>query len=289
MTTPGVTGRALSRILPDGISIAPATVRLLGILVVLLVACVVVSRFSTAVFIAIGIALLGVLATISWRSPRLVLIGMALMPIFDRYFISLLVPRSLADITNFFSEGLLLLVALVISARAWRDGTLVAALRHPAFPLLIGFVVVGLVSLVVNGVPPVVGLAGIIFTVDAVALFFLPRMVGFPPRHAAIAAGAFVVIAGAAAVLAIAQITLAPTILGMEVSQGRFSEGHRVTAFFDGNPNMLGAVLAMGVPFPAFAARYLHGKWRIAAWILVVVMALALFTPSRAAPGWAWR
>jgi hypothetical protein len=284
VTTPGVTGRALSRFVPGGIAVAPATLRLLGILAFLLVACVVVSRFSTVIFIGIGIALLGVLATISWRSPRLVLIGMALMPIFDRYFISLLIPRSLAGVTNFFSEGLLLLVAVVISARAWRDGTLATALRHPAFPLLAGFIVVGLVSLVVNGVPPVIGLAGILFTVDAVALFFLPRMVGFPPRHAAIAAGAFVVIAGAAAVLAIAQITLAPTILGMEVSQGRFSEGHRVTAFFDGNPNMLGAVLAMGVPFPAFAARHLHGKWRIAAWILVLVMALALFyTFSRGA------
>jgi hypothetical protein len=284
MSSPGVTRRTLARLGPAGLTISRETLYLLGALLVLLVAGVIVSRFSAGIFIGIGVVLLAVLATISWRSPRLVLIGMALMPIFDRYFISLLIPRSLAGVTNFFSEGLLLLVALVITARSWRDGSLAAALRHPALPLLAGFILVGLVSMLLNGVPLVIGLAGILFTVDAVALFFLPRMVGFPPRHAAIAAGAFVAVAGVAALLAIAQITLAPTIFGMEVSQGKFSEGHRVTAFFDGNPNMLGAVLAMGVPFPAFAARYLRGRWRIAAWVLVAIMALALFyTFSRGA------
>ena len=260
------------------------TLVLLGALGVLLVVCIVASRVSQVAFIGIGLALLALLALLSWRSPRLVLIAMALMPIFDRYVISLLIPRSLMATTNFFSEGLLLLVALVVTARAVRDGTLVSGLRHPILPLMVGFLVVAALSAVANGVPPVIALAGTIFTVDAVVLFFLPRLVGFEPRQAAIAAATFVTIAGIAAILAVAQIALAPTIFGMEVSQGRFSEGHRVTAFFDGNPNMLGAVLAMATPFPAFAARHLSGRWRIGAWALVAILALALFyTFSRGA------
>ena len=284
MSTPSATRRALPRFGLAGLTVSRETAYLVGALALLLVASVVASRFSPVIFMGIGFVLLAVLAVLSWRRPRLVLIGMALMPIFDRYLISLMIPRSLIGVTNFFSEGLLLLVALTITAKGWRDGTLRRALVHPALPLVAAFVVVAVISMIVNGVPPVIAAAGTLFTIDAIALFFLPRIVGFPPRHAAIAAGAFVAVAGVAALLAIAQITLAPTIFGMEVSRGRFSEGHRVTAFFDGNPNMLGAVLAMGTPFPAFAARYLRGRWRLAAFLLVVVMALALFyTFSRGA------
>lgn len=267
-----------------GVRISRPTMYLLSALAVLLLASIVVARFSPAAFVVLGAALLGTLAAISWRSPRLVLIGMALMPIFDRYLIGAIVPASLSAVTNFFSEGLLLLVALVITARSLRDGTLLRALRHPVFPLVVAFIAVAITSMIVNDVPPVIALAGTLFTIDAVALFFLPRIVGFPPRHAAIAAAAFVAVAGIAAVLAIAQITLAPTIFGMEVSRGRFSEGNRVTAFFDGNPNMLGAVLAMAIPFPAFAARHLGSRWRVLAMVLLVVLALALFyTFSRGA------
>ena len=267
-----------------GVGVSRPTMYLLGALALLLIASVAVARLSPVAFVVLGAALLGTLAAISWRSPRLVLIGMALMPIFDRYLIGAIVPGSLSAITNFFSEGLLLLVALIVTAKGIRDGTLMRAIRHPLFPLLVGFLAVAVVGMIVNDVPPLIAAAGTLFTIDAVALFFLPRIVGFPPRHAAIAAGAFVAVAGIAAVLAIAQIALAPTIFGMEVSRGRFSEGNRVTAFFDGNPNMLGAVLAMAVPFPAFAARYLSGRWRAVAWVLLVVLALALFyTFSRGA------
>ena len=284
LTTPGITNPADRGFSLAGVGISRATQYLVGALALLLLASVLVARLSPVAFVVLGSALLGTLAAISWRSPRLVLIGIALMPIFDRYLIGAIVPGSLSAITNFFSEGLLLLVALIVTAKAIRDGNLMRAVRHPLFPLVVGFIAVAVVGMVVNDVPLVIAAAGTLFTIDAVALFFLPRLVGFPPRHAAIAAGAFVAVAGIAAVLAIAQITLAPTIFGMEISRGRFSEGNRVTAFFDGNPNMLGAVLAMGVPFPAFAARYLHGRWRVMAWALVFVLAIALFyTFSRGA------
>ncbi len=267
-----------------GLAISRDTLRILLAMAGLLILGIVAARFSTVVFIVIGIALLVALALVSWRAPRLILLAMALMPIFDRYLISLLIPPALAPLTNFFSEFLLLLVAVVITVRAWREGHLLPALRHPATPLIAGFIAIAVVSAVVNGVPPVIAAAGILFTIDAMALYFLPRFVGYEPRQAALAAGAFVALAGVAALLAIAQITLAPSIFGMEVSHGRFSEGNRVAAFFDGNPNMLAAVIAMAVPFPAFAARYLRGRARWAAMLLVVIMALALFyTFSRGA------
>jgi hypothetical protein len=245
---------------------------------------IIAARFSTILFIAVGVALLAGLAVISWRAPRPILLAMALLPIFDRYVISLLIPPALSSATNFLSEGLLLMVAVVVTVRAWRDGRLLAALWHPTTPLLVGFIVVGLVSALVNGVPPVIAAAGILFTIDAIALYVLPRFVGYEPRSAAIAAGVFVTLGVVASLLAIAQITLAPTIFGMEVWHGRFSEGNRVAAFFDGNPNMLAAVIAMAVPYPAFAIRFLRGRARIAAMAILVVMALALFyTFSRGA------
>ncbi|HEX5041105.1 MAG TPA: O-antigen ligase family protein [Candidatus Limnocylindria bacterium] len=266
------------------VTISRDALRILVAMAALLVLGVIAARFSTAVFVAIGVALLAGLAVISWRAPRLILLTMALMPIFDRYLISLLIPPSLSGVTNFFSEGLLLLAAIVVTIRAWRDGRLLPALRHPTTPLLAGFVAVGLVGAILNGVPPVIATAGILFTIDAIALYVLPRFVGYEPRQAAIAAGVFVALAGVASLLAIFQITLAPTIFGMEVSHGRFSEGNRVAAFFDGNPNMLAAVIAMAVPYPAFAVRFLRGRARIAAMVLLVIMALALFyTFSRGA------
>ena len=53
--------------------------------------------------------------------------------------------------------------------------------------IFVGFIAVAVVGMVVNDVPLVIAAAGTLFTIDAVALFFLPRLVGFPPRHAAIA------------------------------------------------------------------------------------------------------
>src|SRR6187551_2015260 len=90
------------------VTISRDALRILAVMVGLLAMGVIAARFSTVAFVAIGAALLAGLAFISWRAPRPILLCMALMPIFDRYLISLLVPPSLSLVTNFFSEGLLL-------------------------------------------------------------------------------------------------------------------------------------------------------------------------------------
>src|SRR5690606_33882697 len=127
---------------------------------------------------------------------------------------------------------------------AWRDGSLVPALRHPVVVFVAAFALVGAVSAVVNGVPPLVAVAGIGFTIEAVALFVLPRMIGFSTEQARWVFLAFTAMALVAAVLALGQVLLHADLLGLQSFSGRFEEGRRVAAFLV-NPNMLGAVLAM--------------------------------------------
>jgi O-antigen ligase len=247
-------------------------------------AIIVVSRISVALFVALSALLLVGFAALSYRAPRPVLVALVFAPIFDRYLISLFVPSSLHRFTNFLSEGLLLVVALVILVRGLRDDRLLPSLRHWSFALLLAFLAVAGVSAVINGVPPLIALAGIAFTLDAVVLFFLPRIVGFDMRHAQMAVAAFLIVAVAGAVLALCQVVLAPDFLGMEVSKGRFGEGNRVGAFFNGNPNMLGAILALALPATAFPAFQMHGLRRWIALALTFLIALALlFTFSRGA------
>jgi O-antigen ligase len=256
----------------------------LAALPLLVVALALAARASEAAFLGVGAAIVAALAYLAFAHPRPMLVAAVFLPIVDRYLVGLLVPSDRQPVTNYLSESLLVLVALSIGLRAWRDGRLGPALRHPTLWLVGAFVALGAVSAVANGVPPLVAVAGIGFTVEAVALFALPRMIGFDQGWARLAFGAFTGMALLLAVLALCQVVLHADFLGLQSFTGRFEEGRRVAAFLV-NPNMLGAVLAMGVPLPLLFTIRAHGtRGRLGWGLLSLVLVLALlYTFSRGA------
>ena len=266
------------------VSLATPTVIGLLALAAALVALVVASRIDDRLFYAAGAAILLALAYLSYLHPRPMLVALVFTPIVDRYLVSLLIPASLHGITNYLSEALLLLVAVSIGLRAWRDGTLLPALRHPVVAFVAAFALVGAISAVVNGVPAVIAVAGIGFTIEAVALFVLPRMIGFSLPQARTVFLAFTGMALVAALLALAQVLLHADFLGLQSFTGRFEEGRRVAAFLV-NPNMLGAVLAMGIPVPLLATVRAEGRMtRLVYAVVTFILTLALlYTFSRGA------
>jgi O-antigen ligase len=271
--------------LPSGRALPPRlTLAALAALPLLVVALALAGRASQAAFLGVGAAVVAVLAYLAFAHPRPMLVAVVFAPIVDRYLVGLLVPAERQPLTNYLSESLLVLVALSIGLRAWREGRLGPALRHPTIWLVAAFVTLGAVSAVANGVPPVVAVAGIGFTVEAVALFVLPRMIGFDAPAARGALGAFTAMALVLAVLALCQVVLHADFLGLQSFTGRFDEGRRVAAFLV-NPNMLGAVLAMGVPMPLLATlRADRPRERLAWGAVAFVLVLALlYTFSRGA------
>jgi putative inorganic carbon (hco3(-)) transporter len=214
-----------------------------------------------------------VYATTVW--PRAMLIVAGIVPLADPFtFMNVLGP-SAVPWAQFVSEGLLLLVGSVIVARAARIGLLREAFDHPATPWLLAFTAVVGASALLNAVPPHVALAGFLFTVEAIAFFYLARMVGFTLRSATWGLAVLVVIMAGIAASAILQALLAPDILWFRAFSGSFGEGGRVTGFF-GNPNSLGAMIGLVLPLPAFAVTALRGRWRLIAAIVTFVMLLAL-------------
>jgi O-antigen ligase len=263
---------------------APGVAGGIALVAALLVALIVAARFSVPLFLAFGIGLLLTLALVGYRHPRGALLAVVFTPILDRYFVTLLVPDALHGVTNYLSEALLLVVATSIGIRAWQGGRLVAALRHPTLAIVAAFALLAGVSAVINGVPPLIALAGIAFTVDAVVLFVLPRTIPVDAAYARVAMLAFVAMATVAALLALGQVHLHADLLGMASVTGAFSEGRRVAAFLV-NPNMLGVILAMAIPLPLLATvRADQGRQRVVAGITTFVLTLALlYTFSRGA------
>lgn len=243
------------------------------------------AHYSTVAFIAVGALLLVSLGYACWHWPQPTLIVLAIIPLFDRYLVSLVIPDDLHLVARLFSEGLLLIAASVISVRAIRDGRFLPAIRQPIMLPLLAFLLLAVASVIVNDVPILNAAFGIGFTVDAIVLFFLAAMVPWRLEHLRAFAYVLVSIAAVAAVLAIAQVVLSPSILGLSASAGRFGEGARVGSFFGGNPNILGAMLAITAPFCFFAAvNFADRRARALALAVGFVLVLALlFTFSRGA------
>lgn len=241
---------------------------------------------SKAAFLVAGAILLIVFAYVAYRAPRTVLALLVFIPLVDRYLIRTLVPEPYQTISTFLSEGLLTFAAAAIFVHGRRHGRIVPAFRHPVAAFLGLFIAVALVSALVNDVKPVVAILGIVTTIDAFAVFFLVRIIGYEERAGLLAFTIYVGIAVAAAALALAQVILSPDILGLVTFVGRFGEGMRPGAFFTGEPNMLAAVLALAVPFTAFATvqREIDRRQRAAFAVALFVLLLALvFTFSRGA------
>jgi O-antigen ligase len=266
VTSPGastLTSRAL----------APAATAAAGLLLV--IAAVVLAPISTAALVAIGVVLLGLVAYAAVRWPRAAIVVVVLAPILDRYVVGGLLPSAVEGVAHYLSEGLLVVVGLTLAVRAWRAGRLGQAIRHPVLWATLAFVGVAAVSAIVNGVPPLVALVGIGFTVDAVAVFFLPRLVGFDLRQSLIAVAAFVAVVTAAALVVLLQALLSPDIFGLSFVTGRFGEIYRLAAFI-GDPNVFGTFAAAASPFVLLAATSLsRPRWR---WLAIGLAFLLLLT-----------
>jgi O-antigen ligase len=233
-------------------------------------------------FIVLGLALVAVAVVASVVWPRAVILVVLLAPVVDRYLVSGLLPSNLAPLAHLLSEGLLVGVGLILAAVAWRAGTLQHALRHPTAVALGLFGMLGLLSALVNGVPPAVVVLGLVFTLDAAALFFYPRLVGYSRGQALASAGVVVGLVVVASIIAVAQALLSPTLLGLTPSVGRFGEVYRLASIFD-DPNVFGAFLVAAIPFLFIGAARL--PTRNMRWIAIgasFLLALALwFTFSR--------
>lgn len=246
---------------------------------------IVVSHLSVALFIgAIGL-LVAQAALASLRWPRAVMVGVVLSPILDRYLAPGLLPPDAEVIAHLLSEALLAAVGAALLVQAVRQGSLRAAIDHPTFRMTIAFIVLAAISAMVNAVPLGQALAGIGFTVDAVTLFVLARVVGFTTRQALVAFVALGCLVIAAAVVAIAQALLSPHLLGLSALRGRFGELYRLAAFF-GDANVFAAFLSAAIPFALFGAKALWtARERRIAVAVGFVLVLALWL-SFSRGGW---
>lgn len=238
----------------------------------------VASRAWMPGFVLVGLALVALAAVSAMAWPRAVLLVVLLAPVFDRYLVSGLLPAALAPIANLLSEALLVGVGAILVVRAWRTGMLGAALRHPTTVALAAFAVLGVVSALVNGVPTRVLVLGLVFTLDAAALFFYPRLIGYTPRQAAASLAAVVALVAVAAVVAVLQGLLSPTLFGLTPSPGRFGEVYRLASIFD-DPNVFGAFLVACLPFVLIAAARLptpRARWIAIGVAFVLFLALWL-------------
>lgn len=253
-------------------------------LAVLAAALVVLGFRSEALFLVIGALLVLATAVSAHFWPRVTLVGAALVTLAEPAVTPRLIPSGLDLGPIGASEPLLAAAGLVIAADAIRAGTFTAAFRGPTFVILLGFIAVALASAVTNGTRPLVALLGIVMTVDAIAIFFVWRMLPMRLRDAAWSIGAIVAAGAAAAVFGIAQVLLDPNLLGFFSFAGRFGEGARITSFL-GNPNMLSPILGFTLPFAMYGAvRLPRPRHRLIAAAIAFVLVLALvLTFSRGA------
>ena len=253
--------------------------------VLLVVAAVLGSRLSLAWFVVPSVLLVTLVAAASLVWPRQMLTVVVLSPIFDRYLVPGLLTPEAEKVAHLLSEALLLAVGAALATQAARRGTLRAALTHPLLPFLGMFVAASFASALINAVPAAQAVAGIGFTLDAVALFVLVRIVGFGPRDALVAIGAFVGLMVVAAAVAAGQALLTPYILGLSALIGQFGEPFRLASFF-GDPNVFAAFLSAAIPVLLFGAsglRTLRGR-RLA--LAAAVLLLLAFWLSFSRGGW---
>ena len=246
--------------------------------VFLLSAAAIAAQWSPALFLACAAGLVVLVAVAAARWPRTAILLVVLSPIVDRYLVADLLPAEIASASHYLSEAMLLVVSGILAWRAWTTGALQAAVRHPVTWALLAFLAVAAVSDAVNGVPPNIAALGVVFTVYAVALFYLPRLVGFSPRQAGAALAALAAVVVVAAIGALGQALLNPRIFGMEPVRGRYGEELRLASLF-GDPNVFGAFLVSIIPFALLGAARFEDRrlrWLAAGTALLLMLALWL-------------
>lgn len=223
----------------------------------LALAAVLASHVSNTLFILGEGLVVALVALGSLRWPRAVLVGVVFSPILDRFLVPDLLAPGAVPFAHLLPEALLAAVSAALLLQAARRRTLRSAFQHPAFPLALLFVGLAGLSAVVNHVPVVQAVAGIAFTLDAVAIFFVARAVGFGSRQVIVAIGVLMGVVLAGAVVALGQALLTPDLFGLSPLRGRFGELYRLAAFFR-DPNTLAAFLSASIPFALFAATRLR-------------------------------
>ncbi len=248
----------------------------------LIAAAMAASYVSGAGFLVLVIALLAIVALATFLWPRAMLVILVLAPIADRFMIAPFMPPAARPITDFLSEGLLTVVSLVILAVGFRERRIMQAIAHPASLGVAAFVGLGLASAALNGVPPLTIGSGLFFTLDAVAIFYLCRIVGFTQHQAALAIAAVLGSVLLMAIVSLSQALLSPTIFGLHPTLGRSGEAARLGSVVE-NPNALGSLIEMVIPFAlAGAVRLLAPgrRWALGVTALLLLAAL-LLTYSR--------
>ena len=238
-------------------SLPVAATAMVGSMIATALIGIVGSHVAIWIFVVAAGLLVAEAALASLRWPRAVLVGVVLSPILDRYLVPGLLAPEAEVLAHLLSEALLVAVGGALLAQAARHASLRAAFDHPTVRLTVIFMLLAAMSAVVNAVPLGQALAGIGFTVDAVALFVLARVVRFGPRQALMAINVLLGLVLVGAVVAIAQAILSPHLLGLSALQGRFGEVYRLAAFF-GDPNAFAAFLSASIPFALFGAT---GLW----------------------------
>jgi putative inorganic carbon (HCO3(-)) transporter len=215
----------------------------------LVASATVASWSSRPAALVLVVAALAAAAGASWRWPAPMLAVAGFFALADPYLIRAVLPPSDVGTLRYASETVAAAIGLPIAIRAAVEGRFIAAFRHPATLFLAAFLLVGVVSALVNAVPPLVAGTGLLVTLDAIAFFYLARMAGFTEHLVRRVLMVYVAIMLVASLLAIGQQVLAPDLLGFKAYPGNFGEGGRSTAFF-GSPNQLGPLLGMAIPFP---------------------------------------
>jgi O-antigen ligase len=252
---------------------------LVAVMVATAMLAVVGSHVATWIFIVAAGLLVAEAALASLRWPRAVLVGVVLSPILDRYLVpGLLAPES-ETLAHLLSEALLVAVGTALLAQAARRSSLRSAFDHPTVRLTLVFVLLGAISAVLNTVPVGQTLAGIGFTVDAVAIFVLARLVGFGTRQALVAIAVLLGLVLAGALVAFGQALLTPHLFGLTTLTGRFGEVYRLASFF-GDPNTFAAFLSAAIPFALFGTTGLRtprgrGVALAAAFLLILTLWLS--------------
>ncbi len=259
-------------------------IRVVGASLALVVAMLIAAWLAWPLLIGLAVVALALTAYAAHRWPLSTLVVSTLAVLADPVLVPTVLPDSVSLGPIGISEVLIATTGVVVAINAWRRGVFWTALRDPVLWLIVAFIAVATVSALVSGTPARTALLGIVMTVDALAVYFIARMVPAGPRPVAFAIGGIVVAAALASLVGILQVVLHPDLFGFASFAGRFGEGGRITSFL-GNPNMVAAVVGFVLPYPLYGARHLPDRrLRRAAFALLVGFCLTLLlTFSRGA------
>lgn len=244
--------------------------------VALVMAAVLVARISSIGFVLVAVALLATFVVGALRWPRAMLVLVVLGPIVDRFLLVPAMPSQFQWIAQYAAEALLVVVGAVLVVVGIRSGRLFLALRHPASVGLGVFLAVALLSALLNGVPPFVAAAGVVYTFDAIVVFYLSRIVGFDHRQTVQAIGAVGVAVLLLVLVAIGQALLDPNLFGLAVVAGRSGVDVRIGSLVH-DPNILGTLAGVVLPFALFGAVHLQRpRWQLAMGAAALAIGVAL-------------